>query len=142
MTIDEIKLAQVAIKRQKVERLGKCLTSAEATTIGTMSGTVLHVGFCRYIQVVAVVGELESGVRGEKFEIGAEKDNRYAEGDGEHEEPFRWAHNVARKKLPDIGMRYVNGLEDRPDMIASCNAIEDDYGPKGRIWPGIVTSKK
>lgn len=142
MTVDEIKLAQVANQKDKVERLGKCLTSAEATTIGTMSGTVVHVGFCRNIQVVALVGELQSGVRGEKYKFSDEKDNRYADGDGKYEEPFRWAHNIARKKLPDIGLRYVNGLEDRPDIVASCNAIEDNYGPKGRIWPGIVTAKK
>lgn len=142
MTVEEIKVALVTIKNGRVERLGKCLTSAEAIIIGTMSGTVVHVGFCRNIQVSTWVSELESGVRGQKYELGDVKDNRYAHGDGKYEEQFRWAHNIAREKLPQIGLRYVNGLEDRPDMIASCNLIEDDYGPKGRIWPGIVTIKK
>lgn len=142
MTVPEIKVAQDEAKRARIERLGACLNRDEASAIGTMSGTVAHVGLCRNIKVSTIVAELENGVRGQRYEMTERGDNPYAEGDGKFEEPFRWAHNIARKKLPDIGLHYVNGLEDRPDMIASCNSIEDDYGPKGRVWADVVAPKR
>ena len=145
MTVEEVKRAQATAWRAESELYGECLTRQEASVIGVMSGTVDETDIiCTNVEVADIVKALDRGVQGREFRRNEVKDDNYALGIGKHQEAYRYGyHNPRIKPLKFNGYAPRDDIiRAMPEAIVFCNAVEDDYGPKGKVWPGMVVLRK
>ncbi len=146
LVVEEVRAAQKVQWRIEAERYGACLTRDEASAIGALVGTLSYSVVCKNVEKVPAVQQLDNLAKGRSFDVGNEvKDDPSAEGIGKYEEAHRYAYYNARNAAFPRDYSWATTddvLRKRPEVIVYCNTIEDDYGRKGRVWPGMLELPK